>query len=335
MLEELLRHEQRLLQEGDFRQRAALLHHAVEAYPDLHWLRRYLVSALLNTGDVEAAIAVCREAISAYPEVPEFHLDLCAILAECGRTEDALSELEQARRIGSSDPETLAALGHGLFQFGQVFAGIDQYREAIAQAGVLAADMLMRLGDDLQHADRIDDARATYEEAIRREPGNSSGYKGLADLLYAADRTAAALQACRTAVSISPGDTSALLLLGECLERLGQPSEVEEVYRRAIAAVEGDPLLPADEERMRRQAEAHHQLGLFLHEHGRSAEASSELHQAVRLAPDDWDFRTLFGIVLAAQGMEKEAVAEWEAAVKVGGVTFARRAKDLLDMASR
>lgn len=147
--------------------------------------------------------------------------------------------------------------------------------EALGQAVALQpqdAETLCNLGNAHKARGQVQQAEASYRQALHWRPGHAAGHYNLAILLAEQNRLDEAEAAYRQTLQLQPGMADAHNNLGQVLERLGRHSEATDAYAAAVAAH------PA-------HAEAWCNLGAALGQQGRLTEAQAALRQALTLNP--------------------------------------------------
>ena len=120
---------------------------------------------------------------------------------------------------------------------------------------------------------QLDEAIASYRQAVRLKPDLAKAYAGLGIALQAKGQLDDAIAAYRQAIGLKPDYAKAHSNLGDALAELGQFDEAIAAYRQAI------PLKPD-------LAEAHNNLGNALKDKGLLDKAIAAYRQAIRLKPD-------------------------------------------------
>lgn len=139
-------------------------------------------------------------------------------------------------------------------------------------------------------------------EAIRRWPGSSLGWKALGNLLLMQGRAADALAPLSKTVELAPEDAQAHLNLGNALLELGRHGDAEASFRRALAAKPD-------------YAQAHCNLGIVLLELGDPEKAAASLRQALTSKPDLMVAHNNLGNALKELGRLEEAEASYRQAL--------------------
>jgi tetratricopeptide (TPR) repeat protein len=216
--------------------------------------------------------------------------------------------------------------------------------------------------------DRAGEARASFDEAVKTDPRNTSALVGQGEVLYADGRNAEALTRFDDAVQRDPANIGAILgsakakialerlsdakaqlsaarqkaprdmnlalWLAKVEEALGNKKPAEDLY--AIACDLADPQ-NAD------AIQSYAAFARFLASQGRKSEADAKLEQARAKLPDSASLQRAFGEVAVAQGEFPSALEHFEAALQKNpadlGTRFrlgvAYRKMHKLDLAAR
>ena len=251
-----------------------------------------------------------------------------------GNPKDALSELEKARAYGVTKsrwvvPTGEALLGMRQFDKLETIAAPDGSLEAMLQAQV---DVLR--GDAQRGMKKPDQARQSYEAALKLESGNPRALVGLARVASESGDAGAAGRYVDQALATAPDNPQALVAKADLAAASGDYAAAETDYQKALDVKRPD-WLPQDAfyARMRlveAQTQQKHydqalaniktleQMGpgqpgpLYLHavvlyQQGHLDEATTQLQQALRSAPDSAPAQTLMGAINYAQGNYAQA----------------------------
>lgn len=239
-----------------------------------------------------------------------------------GRLADAESIYRQVLAAMPAHSDALHLLGVLTGQRGNLQAGIELIRKAIAAAGTGAqphyfnnqGNLLLALG-------RQDEAVAAYHEAVRRAggagPGAAEYWNNLANAYRVVLRLDEAIAASREAVRLLGAEgpspiggaagwaAPALAGLGAGLAMKGQFAEAIGCFERALRIRPGMP-------------EAEGYLGYALREAGRVAEAEAVCREIVAKRPADAAGWKNLGLALDAAGKNEEAMGAYRRALELG-----------------
>jgi len=157
------------------------------------------------------------------------------------------------------------------------------------------ADAHYNLGDALKELGRLDEAEASFRQAITLEPDLAHAHSNLGITLEELGRLNEAEATCRQAIELKPDYAEAHSNLGAVLTELGRLDDAEVSLMQAIA-------LKPD------YAKAHYNLGTVLTELDRLVEAEESLMQAIALKPGYAKAHYNLGKVLYIKGNEDLAL---------------------------
>ena len=164
------------------------------------------------------------------------------------------------------------------------------------------AEAHSNLGNTLQAQGRLDDAEASYREAITLKPDYAEAHSNLGVTLQDLGRLDDAETSYRKAIALKPGYAEAHYNLGVTLEAQGRLGDAEVSYRKAIA-------LKPD------YAEAHSNLGSTLKAQGRLDDAEASYREAITLKPDYAEAHSNLGVTLQDLGRLDDAEISYRKAI--------------------
>ncbi len=182
---------------------------------------------------------------------------------------------EQARNITKRFPEELfgwSVLGTLFLQQGQSHIALP-YLEKAASLCPDVSDIHNNCGLALADLGRLDEALASYQKALERNPASVMALTNRGSALEAAGRPEEAAASYNRALQIDPDHVKARYNLGNTLRDLGRLEEAATCYCQALA---GWP----------DYVYARTNLGLTLFDLGRLEEAEACVRQALALQPD-------------------------------------------------
>jgi tetratricopeptide (TPR) repeat protein len=187
------------------------------------------------------------------------------------------------------------ALAWASYQSGDLARAEQGYR-SIVEADPANADAWCLLGIVYRAGGRLDDATASYRQALCHRPDFIEAHNNLGNLLTASGKPVDAEACYRRALQLRPDYVEAHNNLGVALRNQGRIEEAAVCYREAL--------------RLRPDyADAHNNLGDALQKLARPEDAVACYEQAVRLRPGFVDAHTNLGVALAVLGRLDEAVA--------------------------
>ena len=137
--------------------------------------------ALANQGATDQAFEVFREAVRVHPEHAYSHASLARILMRRGQQDEALAQVCEARRLGP-DAETHHSIALVLKDVGRLGEAIEiGGKPSGSRPGVSYFHNNLAFALELQ--EKLDEAAATYREAIRLDPDFAEPHLNLGHVL--------------------------------------------------------------------------------------------------------------------------------------------------------
>jgi tetratricopeptide (TPR) repeat protein len=209
-------------------------------------------------------------------------------------TEAALG-YQRALEENPHNPQALMGMSLVALASRQWDAAVDMARAAVSEAGG-SCIAWVALGQALKAANRIEEARQAYAQAIRRDGANALARVGMGELGLAGGEADAAVPEFELAIRCQPALVSAHMGLGHALASTGRLEAALACYGHAL------DLQP-------RLAEAEFSAGFVLAKMGKSDEAERRYRRALSLRPDFAAAWVNLGSVLLDQGREPAAEA--------------------------
>lgn len=195
--------------------------------------RLALASELVAANEHSEAMRQLEEAVKDYPQA---RLGLATELATSGRMSDAVVQAQEFIRLLPDNAEVPTARD----LMGRAYALQGLYEPAVEQFTLLTharpndAGPYISIGDARLRQQRVDEAIASYDSALKRRPGDPDilGQLGLA--LGAAGRRREASLAFDNAAAARPNDLRLLNLLGRSLAAEGRYVDAVPPMRRIV-----------------------------------------------------------------------------------------------------
>lgn len=276
-------HRSGSLQDAERLYRAIL--NSVPKHPDAN---HNLGVLAIQVGQAEVGLPHLKAALEANPRHEQYWLSYIDALIKSDNTDNAKQVLEQGRQFGLS---------------GDVFDSLERILEQ-ADPTRNAAEAHCNLGVALQDVGRLEEAAASYRQAITCKPDFAVAHNNLGNTLNDLGCLEEAAASCRQAIALKPDLVEAHNNLGNTLNGLERMEEAEASYRRAI-------VLKPD------LAEAHNNLGNTLKKLGRMEEAETSYRRAIALKPDYAEAHSNLGNVLDDMGRLEEAETIFRRALKI------------------
>jgi Flp pilus assembly protein TadD len=152
-----------------------------------------------------------------------------------GKPDEANSHFWAAAEINPRDPMSRSNLGAYLQEHGHLDEAIEQYKRVISltsDPGLLAAAHA-NLGTAYRTLGADEQARESYDQALRLNSGQSSAYLGLGQLLEKQNKLDEAINNYSRSVELRPTDKG-FVLLGHALESAGRRAAALAAYQEAL-----------------------------------------------------------------------------------------------------
>jgi predicted O-linked N-acetylglucosamine transferase (SPINDLY family) len=217
-------------------------------------------------------------------------------LRETARLTEARAACEKILQERPDHLEAVTLLWDLAFDAGAPGAATDWLNRAIGADNRVAGFHYM-LGCVLQAQQKIDDAIASFRQALAHDPAHAKAHNNLGCTLEAAGDLASAAQCYRDAIGLDPDMAHAHYNLGNACRQLGDAKQAIEQIERALA------IEPA-------HADWRSNLGSLQHEQLQLDDAISNLQKAIALDPGlDRAYSALGGALLLAGRVEEANAA--------------------------
>jgi protein O-GlcNAc transferase len=220
---------------------------------------------------------------------------------QAGRLNEAERLYLQILQADPRHADALHFLGVLAHQIGHNDKAVDLIGRAIAQNGRVPA-FHNNLGNALKAQGKLQEAAASYAEALAHEPNHAGALFNLGLVLQFQDRLEEAAASYRRALSLKPDYAEAHGNLGNTLQAQGRLEEAAASYGLAL--------------RYRpNYAEVHSNLGNVLMAQGKYSEAAASHARALTHKTDYAEAHNNLGLVLMEQGDVDAAVASYRRAL--------------------
>ena len=263
-------------------------------------LERLLAEPATRDEDLAAAYGLLGKLYHAY-ELPESALD-------CYRNAHALAPEEVQWVYLQADAYRLQ---------GQPDTALEYYQKSREIAGTSLACMV-RMGEALLQAGRLDEARNAFNEALALDPGSPAARAGRGKVAVAMDENAEAITFLQAALAAVPEANSLHYQLALAYRGLGRMPEARAhmAQRGSVGVAVPDPLV--DELQTLVLGERVHLLrGRRAFAAGAYADAALAFGEAVKAAPDSVRARVNLGSALGQMGDRDGAIQELRAALRL------------------
>lgn len=177
----------------------------------------YLGSLLLELGQPEAAISPLRIALKRDPKSPEAGTNLSIALRLAGQSAEAVSVAKATLSHHPALNPAKAALALALVEDGLPLQAVDVL-SAMAKDAPKIADIRFELGRALFAAQRFDEARAAFEEAVALDPRHDRALNELGSAVLTAGDFDRARSIFETAIAAHPDSAAGYYNLSRSLD---------------------------------------------------------------------------------------------------------------------
>ncbi|XP_032329051.1 protein O-mannosyl-transferase TMTC1 isoform X2 [Camelus ferus] len=264
-----------------------------------------------------------RSGVQTLPHNAKVHYNYANFLKDQGRDREAIYHYRTALRLYPRHASALNNLGtltrdtaeakmyyqralqlnpqhnRALFNLGNLLKSQEKKEEAITllkdsiKYGPEFADAYSSLASLLAEQERFKEAEEIYQAGIKNCPDSSDLHNNYGVFLVDTGAPEKAVAHYQQAIRLSPSHHVAMVNLGRLCRSLGDNSEAEEWYKRALQVA--------------RRAEILAPLGALYYNTGRYEEALQVYREATALQPSQRELRLALAQVLAVMGQTKEA----------------------------
>jgi tetratricopeptide (TPR) repeat protein len=211
--------------------------------PRLSYLRGLALQQLKRWSD--AAAAFNEVPVASGELYASARASLAFALSRAGKPAEAVKAVKRGLSAQPGDPTLLYALGEAYDRAGQREAALAQMRAVLAVKAD-HAEALNFLGYALaERGERLEEAQAFVERALRVDPQNGYYLDSLGWVLFKRGDVPRALQALERAERLAGPEATILEHLGDVYRRAARPADAAGAYRRALTAPDPD----ADDDR--------------------------------------------------------------------------------------
>ena len=267
------------------RNEAAELVSTAPDVPDTHYVMGLLMQ---DHGDHSRAVQLLGRAIRLDPERSDFHDALGVSQVSLGKHREGLRSFAEAVRLAPDNRLAVMHLGLLALRMGLPERALPCF-ESLMYMGETSIELVCLRGQALYQQDRHLEAIEWLHKCLDINPDHIDAHRFLGRALMKVDRFSEAARCFGTVADHEPRNSRVRTLRGECLLRIGDLEEAETVLQSAI-----------DLDHSQHEAHAHLadvQAALGLTE----APLRSYL-TALRLRPNDLNYRCQLGFLLIQQG---------------------------------
>jgi protein O-GlcNAc transferase len=234
--------------------------------------------ALERKGELDQAIAHYRQAALLDPDLKFAHFCLGNALMKQAKFGQAAASYVQELRINPESYAAMTNLGNALRKSGKLEHAVACYQKSIAlqssraECGNIVGDTFNNLGITYNDLGRLDEAIASFRQAILHRPTFIDAYVNIATPLLVRGGLEDSAQYCKKALELQPDCWRAHMNLGNAYKRLGLFNQAAASYQRAISLTQEN-------------GGAYSNLGETLKEQGKLHEAAESFEKAIAARP--------------------------------------------------
>ena len=279
--------------------------------------------------DLDAAETLAEKAVAANPRDARYHLQLSGVLGDRAEKASLLHQIGLARRFRKEldaalalDPKNAEALNYLMLYYYEApgIVGGDKRKAHEVPAQIQAVDSVkgyfaqIWLARADKQEDRLEDL---YRKAVEAQPASYEAHLALAYYYNSRKKTAEAESEARRALALDPSLVGAYNLLAGMSALLGKWKDLDDILDRSEKNVPDDwsPSYWAANACLGKSVELPRAERYLRHYLTQEPEPTSPNHAQAHLQ---------LGRVLDKQGRRPEAIAEWQASVKLNPNSPAR-----------
>ncbi len=230
-----------------------------------------------------AALEPTTALVERFPNQQVFAERLARIYAALGKPAEEAAAWERFLRVSPTPADACPTVSEAYYRAGDHAKSLETSVRC-RDFDPLNGELNYYLGRAYERAEKPDEAREAYEEALSVEPAHVDTRVALAGMLLRRGQAKQALDIIKVSVPVNPDNADVLLMVGIAYQRLGQRVEARHALERAVT------LSPA-------YADIHLVLGVLDFSEGRMADARHRFEQVRQLDParrdvDVWLTRT-------------------------------------------
>ena len=299
---------------GNYIEFENVMRKGIQLYPNEARFYYGLGIALDALGKKEDAITAYRKTIQLDPKFAAAYNNLGLVLSDLGKNEEAIAVFRKAIELDPKYALAYNGLGIVLKDLGKKKEATAAFRKAI-ELDPKDASAYNNLGLVLSDLGKKEEAITAFRKAIELDPKYALAYNNLGIVLSDLGKKEEAITAYRKAIKLNSKLAPIYVNLGLVLSDLADLEKKEEAIKAYRKAIELDPKL----------AYAYVNLGLVLSDLEKKEEAIKAYLKALSLPEDTSGTPTTahtlahnnLGWIYQQQGKLKEALAEYEAALKI------------------
>lgn len=236
-----------------------------------------------DTKNWQAALEPTTALVERFPNQQVFAERLARIYSALNQPAEEAAAWERFLRVSPTPEDACPTVSEAYFRAGDPAKSLETSIRC-RDFDPLNGELNYYLGRAYERAEKPDEARQAYEEALRVEPPHVDTRVALAGMLLRRGQAKAAFDVIKVSVPVNPDNADVLLMFGIANQRLGQRAEARRALEHAATLSPG-------------YADIHLVLGVLDFSEGRTRDARRRFEQVRQLDPgrrdvDVWLDRT-------------------------------------------
>lgn len=299
-----LQRAQLYLQSGQMAKAREDLSKVLEYRPNSFQAHFLLARVHEAAGDERLVRQELDEALRINPEFLPARAAMAKVLLRGARPQSALDILNEAPESQRNSDAVVVAKIWALLALDNHARAREMIDSAMADRADPPADLYLQDGALKLNQDDYAGARASFEQALEKQPGDLRSVNLLAGTYLRENKMALALEAVRKQAEAYPNRADLQMLLADWYKRAGYGPETKEAYEAAVAA--GDPSNRAAIE-----------LARIAASEGRLDDAVGRLDSIIESSSRNVAAKLLKGTLLDKAGRRQEAIQAYRGVVEL------------------
>lgn len=289
-----------LASEDRFGEAALVLEEILSSEPENAEALRLLARIYASMGEKGKSSATWQKLYAVDPGDPDAAYENGLELARSGNWHELKASVLAVEQAGAADERHYLLLGRAEYESGNR----QKAEEYLTKAGSFAQANTM-LGEIYFDSGRTSRAKASFEKAVRKDPGSYSAHIHLGYIEYSRNRFSSALSHYEKALKIAPANAHAHLSIAALYKKMKKPSSAITHFKKGLE-LEG---APPDERK-----NAYDTLCRLLFEEKRTDEVYRVVRRGIDEFPGSGGLYFYWGMALLKDGLSSRAKAKFKEA---------------------
>ena len=280
-------------------------HQALEIESSFPPTCKILGNIMQRMGEIDQAKDWYIKAINKQPNLAENYANLGSIYAQQKRLQLAIECYQEAISIKPNFPGFYRNLGKIWQQLGKVELARDCQEEAFKlEAQYPQASEHFKQGKFLLENEKIEEAIASFQDAIKLNPFLAGAYQYLGDIFLEKEDFNEAINYYQRAIELKPDLWAFHHKLGKVFQKIG---ELDSAISSFQLCIEINPNFPW----------SYKKLGDILFEQGKLDEAEKSYQKVIEIKSDTWEVRRKLVEIQLQTGKLDAAIVECQSVIEV------------------